>query len=214
MRPNVRFLSTVLLLSGVATFLQARAGNERFPPREPLPSLPFHLGEWEGIDEPISPAVLQVLGKGEFLQRAYLYGSETEPVQLFIAYFPSQRTGDTIHSPQNCLPGSGWSPLESTRIVLTVPGHVPFQANRYLIGKGEDQQLVLYWYWSHDRAEASEYWAKFHLVEDAIRLNRSDGALIRISTTLHAGEPADTAQSRTVDFAGKLVPKLDNYLPR
>ena len=213
MRPNLRFIAIVLLLGAAAGFLQARP-SEELPAREPLSNLSIRIGQWQGVDDPISPTVLQVLGKGDFLQRSYLKPSASEPIQLFIAYFPSQRTGATIHSPQNCLPGSGWSPLESNRAFIPVRGYAPLPVNRYVIAKGDERQLVMYWYWSHDRAVASEYQAKLYLIEDAIRLHRSDGALIRLSTTLHTGESSSDAQNRLADFAQNLVPQLDPYIPR
>jgi EpsI family protein len=135
-------------------------------------------------------------------------------VDLFLAYFPSQRTGDTIHTPKNCLPGAGWTPLESGRVALERPDGPAIRVNRYVIGKGTDHMLVLYWYEAHGRAVASEYWAKFYLVADAIRLNRTDGALVRIITPWLSGENLDTAQQRAVDFAGSILPLLDNYIPQ
>jgi len=91
---------------------------------------------------------------------------------------------------------------------------VPFEANRYLIAKGGERQLVLYWYLAHDRAVASEYWAKFYLVADSIRMHRSDGSLIRVITPLLPSEATDTAQQRLLSFAGTVVPRLDRYVPR
>src|SRR5205807_3232961 len=122
--------------------------------------------------------------------------------------------GDTIHSPKNRLPGAGWSPLDSTSITVSLPGHAPFPANRYVIGKGTDRQLVLYWYWAHDRGVASEYWAKFYLVTDSMRMNRSDGSLIRLTTPILRRETPDSAEQRLRAFAGEVVPRLDTYIPR
>src|SRR6202030_4069495 len=169
-----------------AIFLQARAGSEVFPPSLPLKQFPAQLGCWTGTDVGIDKDVLDILGPGDFLLR--IYKNQNNPyIDLFIAYFRSQRAGDTIHSPQHCLPGSGWTPVENQRITLSMPGHAPFPANRYLIAKGDDRQLVLYWYWAHDRGVASEYWAKFYLVTDSIKMNRSDGALVRITSPLYPG---------------------------
>jgi EpsI family protein len=149
------------------------------------------------------------------LLRVYRNDIVRQPyVDLFVAYFPSQRAGDTIHSPKNCLPGAGWSPVDSTRIQVSVPGHKPFVANRYIIAKGSDRQLVLYWYWAHDRAVASEYWAKFYLVTDSMRLNRSDGSLVRVTTPIGTGEKVETAQQRLLSFAGNVVPIINDYVPR
>ena len=93
-------------------------------------------------------------------------------------------------------------------------GHAPFPANRYVISKGESRQLVLYWYWAHDRGVASEYWAKVYLVADAMRMNRSDGALVRIITEMFPGETAEAAQARVAPFASEIVPLLNDYIPR
>jgi len=86
--------------------------------------------------------------------------------------------------------------------------------NRYVIGKGEDRQLVLYWYYAHQRAVASEYSAKFYLVADAIRMNRSDGAMIRLTTPMRHGEDSEQAQERLLLFANQISPQLDRFIPR
>jgi EpsI family protein len=135
-------------------------------------------------------------------------------VDLFLAYFPSQLAGDTMHSPQHWLPGSGWWPVESSRVSIALTGHAPFSANRYLIAKGDERRLVIYWYLAHDRAVASEYWAKFYLVVDSIRLHRSDGALIRVTTPLGSVETADSAQQRLLSFATQIVPAMGQHVPR
>lgn len=215
MSSHLRFVLAAILLAGTLIFLHARGRYEVLPPHEPLTSLPSQLGEWTGTDVGISQDVLDVLGAGDFLLRVYQNTAANEPyVDLFLAYFPTQRAGDTLHSPKNCLPGAGWSPVELRRIQVSLPGHAPFTANRYVIAKGTDRQLVLYWYWAHDRAVASEYWAKFYLVADSIRLNRSDGSLVRVTTPLLPGETTEAAQTRLLSFAENLVPLLNQYVPR
>ena len=215
MASSLRFVLAAALIASAAIFLQARGRNEIFPPRLPLQSFPTQLSAWTGTDVAIQKDVLEVLGPGDFLLRVYQNPAEKQPfVDLFIAYFPSQRTGDTIHSPKHCLPGSGWLPVESSRVTLSLPGHSPFPANRYVIAKADSRQLVLYWYWAHDRGVASEYWAKFYLVADSMRMNRSDGALMRITTPMYSGETAEAAQQRLLPFASDVAPLLDNYIPR
>jgi EpsI family protein len=215
MKGSIRFLLAVAMIVLAAVFLHSRSHNEIIPAREPLRMLPEQLADWKGIDVAIPQDELDILGPGDFLLRVYRNSVVQEPyVDLFIAYFPSQRTGDTIHSPKNCLPGAGWSPVESRRTMITIPGRASFPVNRYVIAKGGDRQLVLYWYLAHNRAVASEYWAKFYLVADSIRLNRSDGSMIRITTPLRPEESADTAQQRLLSFADQLVPSLNAYIPR
>jgi len=179
-----------------------------------LTELPLMLGNWSGTDVPISDDVREILGPGNFVQRVYRRASEEPYVDLFLAYFPTQRTGATVHSPQNCLPGAGWVPVESGRIHLPQPDGRIATVNRYVIAKGSERQLVVYWYQAHARITASEYWAKFYLVADSMRLNRSDGALVRITTQMYPDETAEAAQQRLLPFAGQVVPLLDIYIPR
>jgi EpsI family protein len=215
LRSSLRFLLVAALLGATAVFLHGRSRGEILAAREPLKNFPHQLGEWKGTDIPIPREVLDVLGSGDFLLRVYEDDLGNNPdVDLFLAYFPSQRAGDTIHSPKNCLPGAGWLPVESRRISIALPGRAPFPANRYVIAKGSERQVVLYWYWAHDRAVASEYAAKFYLVADSIRMNRSDGSLVRVTTPLGNGETTDAAQARLLTFAGNVVPLINTYVAR
>ena len=214
MKPQWRFWIAAVLLTGTALLLHARNRAEVIPARPPLATFPRTLATWNSIDVPLSQNVLDTLGPGDFLLRDYQDSTNGSNVDMFIAYFPSQRSGDAIHSPKNCLPGAGWSPVRADRILVQVPGHAPFPANRYLIAKAEQRQLVLYWYWAHDRAVASEYAAKFYLVADSIRQHRTDGSLIRITTPLGTNESLDSGQQRLLTFAGNVVPLINNYIPR
>jgi EpsI family protein len=214
-----RFALAAGLIALTAILLEARSRTEITPPRSPLSSFPAQLGRWTGRDIPLDKETLDVLGPGDFLVRGYLRGngdSGSDPlyIDLFLAYFPSQRTGDTIHSPKHCLPGAGWIPERNDVVTISLPGHSPFPANRYVISKAEARKLVLYWYWAHDRGVASEYWAKFYLVKDAIRMNRSDGALVRITVDMFPGETPDAAEQRLRPFTADVIPLLDQYIPR
>lgn len=209
-----RFYLLVFFLAITAIFLRSRSQAEVLPQRSQLSSFPLQVGEWTGRDVAIADSIRKILGDGEFLHRIYASSSGITPVDFFVAYFPSQRTGSTIHSPKNCLPGAGWVPVDSTHLPLSKPDGQTIIVNRYVIAKGPDRQLVLYWYQSHGRAVASEYWAKFYLVADAIHLNRSDGGLVRIMTPLAPEESVDHGQQRALQFGQLLLPMLDNYLPR
>lgn len=213
---NNRYLRFLLLLGlflATAIFLYARSRPEQVPPRHAVESLPVEFEGWRGQNFVIDPEVRQVLGDGEFLHRGYRRVGEESPIDLFLAYFPSQRTGSTIHSPKNCLPGSGWVPLESGRIQLPDSKGRPAWINRYLIARGADRELVLYWYQAHGRIVASEYLAKFYLVADSIRINRSDGALVRFVTPLRPGETPKEGEHRIAQFAERLIPEISRYIP-
>jgi EpsI family protein len=210
----LRFSVAIALIACTAVFLRVRNSNEVFPPRAALAAFPLQIGPWNGTDNPIGSDIIQALGPGDFLLRRYQLNNKTEPpVYVYIAYFPSQRAGDTIHSPKNCLPGAGWTPIDSTRLTLSFPEHLPFPVTRYTIAKGDSRQVMFYWYWAHNRGLASEYWAKFYLVADSIRMNRSDGALVRISTEMYTGETAANAEQRLYSFAAQVVDRLGAYIP-
>jgi EpsI family protein len=217
MKPSgaVRFTLSAALIALTAILLQTWGRTEVIPDRSPLSAFPVRLENWDSTLFDSDPKTLAVLGSGDFMERLYKDPAGKLPgVDLFIAYFPSQRTGDTIHSPQHCLPGAGWNPEENIRVTLSAPGHPPFPANRYVISKAGARRLVLYWFWAHDRGVASEYWAKFYLVHDAIRMNRSDGSLVRFVTSILPGETPDAAQQRVLPFVSSVVPILNNYIPR
>jgi EpsI family protein len=183
------------------------------PTHAPLSSFPEALGSWAGKDVEIPPAFLDVLGPGEFLSR--IYQAPAKPyIDFFLAYFPSQKTGDTIHSPKNCLPGAGWTPIEAGQMQLDQPGGPPMMVNRYVLEKDGNHMFVLYWYQAHGRAVASEYWAKYFLVADAIRMNRTDGALVRVITPVASDEDLATSEKRAVGFTGQFLPVLDRFIPQ
>src|SRR3990172_9404507 len=138
----LRFLAALGLIAGAGLFLHSRGKAENLPSRKELAGFPEHLGGWSGRDEFISPEVRRILGAGEVLQRSYLRSSGEPDIDLFLAYFPSQRMGSTIHSPQNCLPGSGWSPFDFSPFPLKSGSGTSVTANRYVLAKGLEQ-LVL-----------------------------------------------------------------------
>jgi EpsI family protein len=211
----LRFSLAAALLILAAAFLELRSRAEIIAPRVPLAQFPYQIDGRIGRDQPITQDVLDVLGPGDFLMRDY-EGSARKliPVNLYIAYFQSQRTGDTIHSPKNCLPGSGWSPIQSDHISLTGPGGNPIRVNRYVLANGDQKLLALYWYQAHGRVVASEYSAKFYLVTDAMRLNRTDGSLVRIITPIVSESDSVAAEARVEQFASSIFPSLDQFIAR
>lgn len=214
-----RFWVIVILLS-VATFvLRVRGDVDKVPPSQPLDQMPKTIGHWTATDIPLDPETLQVLGKGVFLNRDYmpLFASASAvdgaPIGLFIGYFPTQRTGQSIHSPQHCLPGAGWVFDSSGLTEIDTPGEKPIQVGEYLISNGPDKQEVLYWYRSHGRSIANDYKAKLYTLADSLRYSRTDAALVRIVTPLRAGESRESAHERAVAFAAQLNPLLPAFIP-
>ena len=210
---GVRFALAAALIAGALLYVHGRGHDDPAPPHRDVTRFPRELGEWQGgPDLPFSADTLQVLGPGDFMER--LYQSPGKPaVDLFLAYFPSQRSGDTIHSPRHCLPGSGWQFAENSRLQLRDPAGQPMTVNYYVIAKGDERQAVLYWYQAHGRVVASEYRAKFYQMWDAMRLNRTDGSLVRVITPVGRNESLDSARDRAVSFAEQLLPLLGSYIP-
>jgi len=185
--------------------------------RAPFATFPRQLGDWTGVPQPpLTEQVAKVLGADDYLTRAYFRPDGTG-VGLFVGYWQSQRQGDTMHSPLNCLPGAGWQPVSVGTIGLPDP-RAPgtrITVNRVVIQKGLEKQLVLYWYQSHGRVVASEYWGKFYLMADAMRLNRTDGSIVRIVSPVPGDGPVPEAlaEGRALEFAGVLLPQLNQFLP-
>jgi EpsI family protein len=217
----LRFGIAAVFILATALLLQAHRRGEYSPPRSPLASLPAQIDSWTGTDEALDQETLDILGPGEFLVRDYVYenASQLQPrsqpwINLYIAYFPTQKAGDTIHSPNHCLPGAGWVPISREVVQFTRPDGSSFPVNRYVVSKLGDRKLVLYWFQAHGRVVASEYWAKYYLVADSIRMNRSDGALVRLMTPMLEGESPNAAQARMMKLGSQFLPLLDNYIPR
>jgi EpsI family protein len=197
------------LLLGLA-LTRAATVESALPERTALADLPSDLGGWRSrADHRFDADTLAVLRADDYVGRTYV--RRTEVADLFIGYYASQRQGQTIHSPMNCLPGAGWEPLSAQRLQIDVGSAMPIDSNRYVIQKGLDKHLVLYWYQSHGRTVSSEYAAKEYLVLDSIRLGRSDGALVRIVSPIGRDEGA--AERSAVGFVRALQPVLAKYLP-
>ena len=210
---SARYWAVVALLSGAALLLYARGDSDLIPASAPLSQVPLTIAGWSGSVLQIDQETLDVLGGGDFLSRVYTLSGETHPIGLFVAYFPTQRTGVTIHSPKNCLPGSGWAFESSQYVNLNDSNRKAHRVGEYIISNGENRQFVIYWYQAHGRSIANEYLAKVYLVTDAIRLNRTDGALVRVITPIDAIGGTRAARARAEAFTAQLIPMLSRFIP-
>ena len=186
-------------------------GAEHLPPPPDLSKLPQRIEGWQGTaDIPISALTLQQLGADRTLERSYFRAETGGTVDLFIAWFQSQRGGTTQpHSPKVCLPGSGWLPLDSRQIeISTSRGTIPVE--RYMIANHGVRAETLYWYQSPRRVLTSEWAAKFFTLADGIRDRRTDTAIVRVFMTLRPGQ---IESPEPVDFARAVYPFLRDRLP-
>jgi len=214
MKDKLRFTCLIGLLLLGTVDLRWRSHGHPMSPRSDFAAFPTHVADWSGRDLPdLSGGVKRVLAADNYLFREYRQDITGAQVALFVAYYRSQRSGDALHSPKNCLPGAGWEPVSSEVILIPDPA-VPnssFKANHYVIQKDGVEQDVLYWYQAHGRRFANEYVGKIYLAWDGITNGRTDGALIRINAPRTAGDARTFPE--LVAFAKHLSSVLPRFLP-
>ena len=203
--------ATVMALVILTGLYAGRTGaGEAAVDRDPLASLPLAIGDWRGHDAaPLADDIVSQLGVDDYVNRQYLR-ADGGPIGLYVGYYGSQRQGDTIHSPQTCLPGAGWHPIAADRATVHAGG-ASFPVNRYVIQKGLDRQVVFYWYQGRGRRIANEYVNKMMLMVDAARLNRTNGGLVRLIAPVSSTPEA--ASDELTSFSAALVPLLSTHLP-
>jgi EpsI family protein len=203
---------TAILVLQAALFYAASRG-EQIPSSQPLDKFPERAGEWRTVQRGvIEKEVQQVLRADDTLSRVYSSPTARSAVNLFVAYFKTQRAGQAPHSPKNCLPGAGWVPSSSGVIDVQVAGEAqPIPVNRYVVSRAGEKGVVLYWYQSRARVVANEYAAKFWLVADSIRYHRSDTALVRVWVPVVSNDEA-AATATGERFVQALFPELRRYL--
>lgn len=137
------------------------------------------------------------------------------PINVYAAYYRSQEKGRATHSPKTCIPGGGWEITSLDEVA--VPGRdvaeSGFRANRVMIQKGEQKQVVLYWFKQRHRVVTNEYLVKFFLLVDALTMKRTDGALIRLVAAVQPGESEGAADQRVLQMAAAVQPLLPAYVP-
>ena len=213
---TIRLVVLAACLTGAGLWLDGMSQQAPVPLRESFATLPYAFGPWNGVEEPdFDRETLALLGVDDYVNRVYARPREA-PVGLYVGYYQSQRHGDTIHSPLNCLPGGGWEPVSQRRIAVPLPGRpAPAIVNSFVIQKGLDRLVVLYWYQSHGRIVASEYLAKGYMFWDAVETSRTDGALVRVTSPIvnldDGSEQA--AERRAVELVQTLFPLLGRHLP-
>ena len=204
-------IASAVLAAGII-FLQLLSRGEAVPLRRSFQEFPFQVGTHRGVEKGLEPEIITKLGVTDFMMRHYT-ASDRPPIWLYVGYYASQRTGVIIHSPKNCLPGTGWSIVRSEHVIIDVPGSAPpgITVNRVVVAKGQDRQLVLYWYQERGRVVASEYWGKAYMVWDSIMRTRTDGALVRVSAPVVRSE--EEAYREAADFSRRFFPLLTEFLP-
>jgi exosortase D (VPLPA-CTERM-specific) len=210
---NNRHYSTVPLVMAIVLIVAAigltqKLDNrvETYPGHVSFVNFPMELDNWSGTHDKLEKQVIEKLGMTDYLIANYV-NEQQQVVNFYIAYYESQRKGVSPHSPRVCIPGGGWEIVDLQRI--TASGH---PSNRVVIKKGNQRQLVYYWFQGHGRIVANEYINKWYLLQDAISKNRTDGALVRVVTTVALHETLESADERILDFMAKAEPELKDYI--
>ena len=208
----LRILS-IALLAQAALFYGTSRG-EKVPDVRPLQGFSRQVNGWSVAQEGyVDDETQAILRADDTLTRTYVKPTRTLPAYLFVAFFKTQKNGKAPHSPKNCMPGTGWEPTRDDLLKVNIPGlSEPIEVNRYVIAKGNEKSVVLYWYQSRYRVVASEYKAKIWTVADAVRYNRTDTALIRVIVPVPGNDEAGAEQT-AIEFVQSVFLPLRQYLP-
>jgi EpsI family protein len=207
---SIRLLVAACCMAAAGGYLHVGASADVVLPAAELSSMPVQIGDWRTVqDLRLDAPTEKTLQADGYVLRTYTRGAF--PVTLFVAYYGSQRSGHTIHSPLNCLPGTGWEWIDRRReTIFALPGR-EIDVNRNLASRNREQVLVYYWYQSRGRAVASDYRNKFLLMRDALTMHRSDGALVRVTVPVD-GDTQATAADATA-FIRDVFQPLTRLLP-
>ncbi len=213
--PGPAYLCSVALFAPctlLGTLLMDR--DERPPSRATFVDFPMQINGWRGQPFPLEPQYIDALRFDDYVLADYRL-SPQQQVSFYAAYYRSQRKGQSAHSPQSCLPGGGWEIASLTQAVLPVSGSTmqPVRVNRAVIQKGEQKQIVFYWFKQRERNLTSEYLVKLYLLWDAVMRQRTDGALVRLAALVSPGESESTVDQRLQEFASAVGGELTRFIP-
>ncbi|WP_028319399.1 VPLPA-CTERM-specific exosortase XrtD [Desulfobulbus elongatus] len=213
LRPHQSVVALILLASTLVA-VQVIDFREKTPPAKPFAQFPVHVGQWQGVRGHLDQDIIDRLDLSDYTTIDYR-GPDGKTVSLYVAYYQSQTKGESIHSPETCLPGSGWkfekSGVSNLPVVAGRRNSLP--VNSAVMSKGENRQLVYYWFPQRDRIVTSTYALKFYNFWDALTRQRTDGALVRLITPVYPDERIEDARVRLTAFAGDMMPVLSEYLP-
>ena len=208
--PERRIWVAVTLVVLAAILLHASGRRQTVPSRLPLASLPMTIGEWRATDQPLPDRIVTAAGFSDYVNRDYTDGKGAH-IGVYVGYYSTQQSGDQIHTPRNCLPAAGWEPVRTGRLQVSVGRSSPVWINDFLIAKGIDRALVLYWYQGRGRIVASEFSAKFWMIADALIRHRTDGSLVRL--TLPVSDTEEHARELVLPFLREIYPHLNSVIP-
>ena len=209
----ILLLASAMLATGYLTTVWANSGSETPPQRLSFNHFPLFVGDWQGTPGTMEQIYIDELKFDDYILADYRKGSAF--VNFYVAYYGSQRSGQSAHSPRSCIPGGGWQihSIEKVHLGGLYLNSQPLLANRVLIQKGQAKQAVYYWFQQRGRIVTNEYLVKWYLFWDALNINRTDGAMVRLSVPLVNGEGFDEADRIVEDFVQDIQFKLPSFIP-
>ena len=204
------FALSVLLVAALSSQLLPER-QELVPERKEFASFPSKIDNWHGRRDTLESIFLDELKLDDYLLADF--SDDESSINLYMAYYASQRKGQSAHSPRTCLPGGGWKIKDLTPIVLDTPALSSLKVNRVEIQRGEYRQLVYYWFQGRGRNITNEYLVKWFIFWDSLRIQRTDGALLRLTVMVPPGQNMDSAENKLKDFLGDVYPFLDEFVP-
>lgn len=201
-----------LALTAAAALLLPRSA-EIFPQRTSFTAFPRKIGSWVGHPDIMDGVFLEALKLEDYELSDYV-NSDSVGVNLYIAYYSSQRKGEAVHSPRSCLPGGGWqfSGFEQRTLNATINGQ-PLRVNRTVIELGDKRQLVYYWFQQRGRVITNELTVKWYLFWDALTRHRTDGALVRVIVPLKPAGDDALAERQLAEFTALVAAQLPRFVP-
>ena len=209
-----QFLVVVVLLVGTLAISQGVEFREKIPPAKSFASFPLQVGEWRGKRVVMEEDIIKELDLSDYLIVDYVNGSHA--VNFYTAYYESQRKGESIHSPETCLPADGWrfKIAGSATLPLRNRDGTPMRVNKAFIEKGSFKQLSYFWFPQRDRVLTNAWELKLFDFWDALTRQRTDGALVRLITPVYPNETIDDADKRLVVFTKEILSILNEFLPK
>ena len=208
-----RTIAVAVILALTLLFTRYLSQAKDVPAKKPFSTFPKTIGEWQGKEDRFDQKIYDILGVDDSFLGNF-WTKYRRHVQLYIGFYESQREGDIIHSPRNCMPGAGWNVAEISNEMINDTGRESGEARviKLILVKGVQKQIMLYWFHSRGRIISSEYTQKIYLVIDSIFRHRTDGSFVRlISPVINDNEQA--AIQNLKDFAEVLMPVLYEYIP-
>jgi EpsI family protein len=209
----IRFSITIFLFFATAVANYSFSRPEAEISRRPLREFPKEINGWRMVDEQkIDEESMAVLQVDDYIMRTYV-NAAGDAMGLYVGYFKSQTEGKQVHSPRQCLPGSGWSIIERSEISVPLRTDTPGRAeiNSFLMGRGAERDLFLWWYQGRGRVYSNEYLNKAYLMWDRLRRGRTDGALVRVNSRVNPN--ADQTLQELTAFINIMMPQLPRYIP-